>query len=341
MSAGIMPVAAGGPAVRLLSLAYRANLPVLLHGRHGVGKSELLQAAARELGVQVIVRDLSLMEPPDLVGIPHVEPDGRTHYAPPAFLPTEGRGLLVFEELNRAPRFMSAPCLQLLTARSLNDYRLPPGWLPCAAVNDGDDGYLVDDLDAALLSRFVRARVEPSVAHWCDWAGGNRVHPRVLAFVRDNPNIFTDPQSNPRSWTYVSQVLHAMDAEGEAFTADELVVAVAGLVGETWAGAFVSYVGADKPLSAAMIAQAYASHRGVARRWREECRLDLLEASWANLRNHLQRQANFEGVVADPRMKKNVEVFLGDLTPDLLAQARAWLHERGLTGLSVPRKTAA
>ena len=113
----IMTVAAGAPAVRQIKLAYAAKLPVLFHGLHGVGKSELFRVAAAELGIDIIVRDLSLMEPPDLIGIPRIGADARTDYAPPAFLPTGAKGLLVFEELNRAPRYVVAPCLQLLTAR--------------------------------------------------------------------------------------------------------------------------------------------------------------------------------------------------------------------------------
>jgi hypothetical protein len=342
MKGDIMTVAAGAPVIRLIKLAYKADLSVLLHGCHGVGKSELLRAAAEELGIDVTVRDLSLMEPPDLIGLPRVGADGRTHYASPAFLPTGGKGLLVFEEINRAPRYMAAPCLQLLTARTLNDYVLPKGWLPCAAVNDADDGYQVDELDVALLSRFVRAKIGPDAKEWIAWAGRHDVHPKVVRFVQDNPNIFADPQSNPRSWTYVSRLLHASDGDAQATGATEdLVVAIAGLVGETWSGAFASYVGTNGPLSATAIVDAYGSHRGIVRRWREESRLDLLEATWAHLRNFLQRQADFEVVTADKIKKKNVERFLRDLTPDLLLQARNWLRERGLTGLSVPKAKAA
>jgi hypothetical protein len=338
----IMTVSAGTPAVRLITLAYEADLPALLHGRHGVGKSELLRRAANNLGIDVIVRDLSLMEPPDLIGLPRVGADGRTHYAPPAFLPTGGKGLLVFEEINRAPRYMAAPCLQLLTDRRLNDYALPKGWVPCAAVNDVDDGYLVDELDPALLARFVRAKLEPDVNEWSAWATENNVHPKVVSFVRDNPNIFADPQSNPRSWTYVSRLLRASDGDAQATTATEdLVVAIAGLVGETWSGAFASYVGTNGPLSASAVVDGYGSHRGIVRRWRDDSRLDLLESTWVNVRSHLQRQATFEAVLADKAKKKNVELFLRDLTPDLLRLARKWLQERGLTGLTLPRGKAA
>ncbi len=120
-------VPAGQRVIQLIQLAYQSNLPVLLVGRHGVGKSSLLQQAALSLHIGWTVRDLSLKEPPDLVGIPSVGEDEKTHYAAPAFLPSTGQGLLAFGELNRSPRFMQAPCLQLLTDRRLNDYALPGG----------------------------------------------------------------------------------------------------------------------------------------------------------------------------------------------------------------------
>src|SRR5690242_3372218 len=110
----MLTVSAGEPLIELLSLAYQADQPVLLHGKHGVGKSAILAEAAARLGIGQLVRDLSLMEPPDLLGIPRVGDEGTTHYAAPAFLPRGGKGLLLFEELNRCPPYMRAPCLQLL-----------------------------------------------------------------------------------------------------------------------------------------------------------------------------------------------------------------------------------
>ena len=161
----MMPIKAGKPLVELTRLCYEADQPLLLVGRHGVGKSVLLAQAAAELGIDYLCRDLSLMEPPDLVGLPRL--DGPvTRYSPPSFLPAGGKGLLVFEELNRCPPYMRAPCLQLLTGRVLNDYTLPAGWVPMAAINPADQGFEVDDLDPALRSRFVQAFVEPDREEW-------------------------------------------------------------------------------------------------------------------------------------------------------------------------------
>jgi len=124
-----------GPRVAsILEVAYRARRPVLLEGATGIGKSELVAEVARSLGIAHVVLDLSLLEPPDLVGLPITE-EGRTRYALPHFLPRDGSGILMLEELNRAERYIQQPALQLLTARALHEYVLPEGWACFAAIN--------------------------------------------------------------------------------------------------------------------------------------------------------------------------------------------------------------
>src|SRR5215471_16445042 len=99
---------------------------------------------------------------------------------------------------------MRAPCLQFLTARCLNDYQLPPGWLLGAAINPPDTVYEVDYLDPALSSRFVQVEVQADPGEWLAWARTKGVHPDVIAYVASDAEIFDHPQSqsNPRAWTY-------------------------------------------------------------------------------------------------------------------------------------------
>ena len=210
----MMTIPAGKTVVDLIALAHAADQPVLLVGRHGVGKSSLFKEAAERLRVGLIVRDLSLMEPVDLIGIPRVNPEGQTIYAPPAFLPTTGEGLFVLEELNRAPRYVQVPALQLLTAHQLNDFVFPKKWLPCTAINDGEE-YHVDLLDPAFLSRFLKAHVEPNIVEWIKWARSQgKVHAKVIEFVEQTPGVFKDPDANPRAWTYASNLLRQWEAGG-------------------------------------------------------------------------------------------------------------------------------
>ena len=197
-----------GPRVEsILEVAYRARRAVLLEGATGIGKSELVAHVAKKLGIGHIVLDLSLLEPPDLVGLPVIE-DGRTRYALPRFLPRDGAGILMLEELNRAERYIQQPALQLLTARALHEYVLPDGWACFAAINPETGDYQVTPLDAALRARFLQVPVRPERAAWLAWAGAHGVHPAVMALVRAHERVFSEV--SPRSFTYASELLLSM-----------------------------------------------------------------------------------------------------------------------------------
>jgi hypothetical protein len=198
------PIPLGPRLEAVLELAYRARRAVLLEGPTGIGKSEIVRAVAARLGIATIVLDLSLLEPPDLVGMPVIS-EGRTRYALPQALPTEGAGILMLEELNRAERYIQQPALQLLTARTLHEYALPAGWVCFAAINPETADYQVTSLDKALRARFLELSVCASRASWLAWAQLHGVHPGVVALAQAHERIFEEIP--PRTWTYVSQLL--------------------------------------------------------------------------------------------------------------------------------------
>jgi hypothetical protein len=323
----MIAIGAGKSLVRLIQLCYAADRPVLLAGRHGVGKSELLAEAARELGIDLIVRDLSLMEPPDLIGLPRLDGD-LTRFCPPNFLPRGGRGLLVFEELNRCAAYMRGPCLQLLTARSLNDYHLPRGWFPVAAINPSDEGYEVEELDPALLSRFVRVDVVPDRGEWLAWAGSCGVHRGVIGYVESDPTIFDAASSNPRAWAYASDLLQAT---GQAEVPEEILrAAVAGVVGPERAMAFFRFLRGDgeRPMTAEDVLERYPGNRRRLRGWIDAGRLDLVQVCLHEVEMRLQSRRNFDEVRSDPDAWKNLGMFLEDLPGDLAEEAGAFFAER-------------
>ena len=230
------PIVVGPRLEKILTVAYRARRAVLLEGPTGIGKSELVQQVALRLGIGIVTLDLSLLEPPDLVGIPVVS-GGRTVYAAPSALPMDGSGLLVLEELNRAERYVQQPALQLLTARRLHEYELPAGWSCVATVNPEDDDYHVTPLDPALRARFMQVRVAASRKAWLAWASTAGLHAAVLTVVRSHDRVFDEV--SPRSWTYASDVLRAIPPElrddGEL-----LHGCLGGYLGSVWAEVLVS-----------------------------------------------------------------------------------------------------
>jgi MoxR-like ATPase len=223
------PVPIGPALARLLDVTRAAGLPALLVGRHGIGKSEFLEAWAKERGMTPFVLDLSLLEATDLTGIPFVD-KGTTRFAPPATLPPgrlEGPSLLVLEELNRCDRSVRQPCLQLLTTRRLNEYVLPDGCFVTACVNPPDAGYDVDELDDALASRFARIPVEPERSAWIAWARAAKVPEVLVGFVERYRQAFeTHP---PRAWTFAGRIAAA--AIERRANGDELARALSTVLG--------------------------------------------------------------------------------------------------------------
>jgi len=208
VSDGLRPLAVPvGPRLeKVLTVAYRARRAVLLEGPTGVGKSEIIRRVAEQLGIETTVLDLSLLEPPDLVGLPIVK-EGRTEYALPHVLPRDGAGILLLEELNRAERYIQQPALQLLSARRLHEYELPAGWVCVATINPQTADYHVTALDKALRARFLQVSVRADRASWLAWAQTRNIHPGVVALAHAHERMLDDVP--PRTWTYASELLQA------------------------------------------------------------------------------------------------------------------------------------
>ncbi len=266
-----------GPRLgRLLDVARDAELPVLLVGRHGIGKSEYLESWARDRGLAPFVLDLSLLEATDLTGIPYLD-RGTTRFAPPATLPpSDAREptLLVPEELNRCDRSVRQPCLQLLTTRRLNEYRLPAGCFLAACVNPPETGYDVDEIDEALASRFVTIHVEPERRAWLAWARASGAPDLLLRFVERYRQAFDSHQ--PRTSTFAGRILAAATARGA--NADDLEEALATVLGPIPTQALLLEMRAETRLvpGPTEILREPRRHVEAMRRLTEERRLDVL-----------------------------------------------------------------
>ena len=334
-----LAVPIGAPLVAIIKRAYAAGLPFLIEGPHGVGKSESVHEAARQLGIPVIDRDLSILESSDLAGYPfRHEEDGRsyTRFAPPDFLPKpcQPRGLLLLEELNRSSEGTRHAALQILTARRIHDFVLEPGWVPSSTCNPREPGkYFTAPLDAALLSRFVRITVTADPQHWLAWArAAGGVHSVVTEYIAllDDPFEDADGLSNPRAWTYVSKLLHTVPDlhKMDVTTADALASAIAGLVGNAHATALLRVLlGTEKPIEPATLLSDQSAWLATVRRWREEGRLDVLSTTLKQLLRYVRPQARASRLMEDPECLSRIRLFFSELPPDMTSVVRSFIEE--------------
>ena len=337
-SALTLPI--GPQVIELIKQAYASGTPVMLEGPHGVGKSELITQAARELSIDVIVRDLTCLETVDLAGYPYRdESAGVMKFAPPAFLPnpaTAPRGLLLLEELNRCRQSTQHAAMQILTTRRIHDYQLPtPGWLPVTTCNPREPGrYQTAAMDTALLSRFIRVNVTANPANWLSWAKDQGVHPAVLEYVSLLTDPFGDPagSSNPRAWTYVSNLLNAspdVSCLGE-LQAGALAAAIAGLVGSQHSASLMTALaGTEQPLPPKAVLTGAAGWMATTRRWLATGRMDLLSQSLHQLLRFLRPEKRAQEILENPERLENLKAFFRELPGDYQSTVAAFIRKTG------------
>lgn len=144
-----------------LTLAVAADLPVLLWGEPGVGKTAALTQLTASLNLPLTTVIASVHEPSDFSGLPVIGDDPATQgvpMAPPDWavrLVHAGRGLLFLDELSTAPPAVQAALLRLVLERRIGSLRLPAGVRIVAAANprsSATDGW---ELSPPLANRFV------------------------------------------------------------------------------------------------------------------------------------------------------------------------------------------
>ncbi len=238
-------------ALPLVQAYMAADVPVMLWGAPGVGKSDLVRQIAKLLGLPLIDLRAVLLDPVDLRGLP-ANVDGKTVWLTPDFLPTVERdgpeGIIFFDEINAAPPMVQAALFQLILDRRLGEYTLPPGWRILAAGNRQTDRAAAQRMPTALANRFAHIDIEPDVTDWGQWAAGAGVAPVVVAFVRFRPKLLHDmPERDarafptPRAWEKVSDTLKAMSPAGAGKVDPLRVAAVGGLVGDDVAHEFEAF----------------------------------------------------------------------------------------------------
>ena len=212
---------------KCLPLVTSARIPVLLRGRHGIGKSQVVYQFAGNLELPVVERRASQMTEGDLLGIPSQEGydvNGKeaSKFRPFSWLVqacTEPV-VLFFDEIDRAVLEVRQGIFELTDSRKLAGWTLHPDTVIFAAINGGtseSSGYQVGEMDPAELDRWSVFDVDPSYEDWKLWAKG-KVHECVINFL-DVEGKFLEytEEHNPgtvypsrRSWDRLSTTCHEL-----------------------------------------------------------------------------------------------------------------------------------
>lgn len=204
-------------------------------GEAGLGKSQIVQQwveKQRKRNPEFGFIDLRIAyyEGPDMVGFPEkVEINGRlrTTNALPDFWPTEGEGLILFEEPNRGTTGVMNTMMQILTDRKIGHQTpIPKGWVFAAAINPDSAEYDVNAMDTALMDRFERFEIEYDHRSFCNYMHDKKWHDDIQRFIKSGAWIYKTSDKigkdgqyiSPRTWSKLNAAMQAgAKDQGRAF----------------------------------------------------------------------------------------------------------------------------
>ena len=229
-------------ATEFLARYIEARIPVMLTGAPGVGKSSIVETAAKTAGYDLILSHPVVSDPTDAKGLPWPSKDGESA----SFLPFGDLAQALkattptvwfLDDLGQASPAVQASFMQLLLARQVNGHKLPDCVTFIAATNRRTDRAGVSGILTPVLSRFgAIIGIEANVDDWTVWALDAGMPAELVSFMRFRRELLHDfnPQKAndmenfpcPRTWEYVG---HAMKM---GLPNDLEFAAFAGAVGE-------------------------------------------------------------------------------------------------------------
>lgn len=246
----------------MLDILIQANIPTVLWGDPGTGKTSAIRALAAQLRLHLETIIASIREPADIGGLPVITPHGVVLESPAwaKRLIAAERGVLFIDEISCSPPAVQAALLRVVLDRVVGDLQLPPGIVCLAAANPPESAAGGWELTAPLANRFCHLDWRLRSEDWCTGviAGFSTVKPRLVpdnwrtfvreelrmisAFIKAQPmQLLKLPENereagrawpSPRSWAdLLAPTVGAARAIGA--DEDEIISLAAGCIGPT------------------------------------------------------------------------------------------------------------
>lgn len=227
-----------GGLVSMIQTSLAVDVPLLILGGFGIGKSQIVSQQAEASGYVMVDVRLSQMLPEDLGGLPVPEKPTKKgeQVGVKRLMPdlikrvwdmheATGKPILLFlDEITSGMPTILAAAYQLVLDRCLGEYCLPEGTRIVCAGNRAEDRGVTYDMPRPMANRMMI--VEFAGPTWDEFemhAIQKGYHPHVLAFLKQQPSyicgevdVDDEEGRNPtsRTWEFVSRVLYHADRTG-------------------------------------------------------------------------------------------------------------------------------
>ena len=184
-----------------LGHSFRHGMKNLIVSAPGIGKSQIVAAAARDVGADLEIMHPAVSDPTDFKGMPALVTKETQTLA--EFLPfgqlrklIEAKSLTVafFDDLGQAPAAVQAAIMQPLEAREIDGHKISPHVVFAGATNDASHMAGVSGILEPVKSRWnAIIHLQFDVDDWVHWAiNEGQMPPELIAFARFRPGLIHD-----------------------------------------------------------------------------------------------------------------------------------------------------
>ena len=262
-------------SMRLMKLGMKADVPYLLVGHSGIGKTQITEQIAKEVfpNHEFVTVVGSVQDAGDFAGIPSSitleqllgeskkKVQRVTSWARPEWMPVDKPCIIFLDELNNAPQDVESALLKLVLEKKIHTHSLHPDSYICAAINPATAEYTTANvMSSALVKRFMVIPFEPQNEEFLEWAeSSKRIHPDLVKFFKFRPDLTgTEKKLEttlhmepcPRMLEMLSKLYTVIDKEGSKNDRNLLSNLFMSTLGVQVAGTFLSWLDSqEKPLS--------------------------------------------------------------------------------------------
>ena len=218
--------------------------PVLLLGAPGIGKTQIMEQAARECGVALVAYTITHHTRQSAIGLPFISKKeyGGREYSATEYTMSEivasiynrmsetglSEGILFIDEINCVSETLAPAMLQFLQGKTFGNQKVPEGWVIVTAGNPPEYNKSVREFDVVTLDRVKKILVEPDYQTWREYAYKENMHPAILSYLELRNNCFYQMETTidgkqfatPRGWEDLSRMMEVYERLGKSITAD-------------------------------------------------------------------------------------------------------------------------
>ena len=209
--------------------------PVLLLGAPGIGKTQIMEQAARECKVALVAYTITHHTRQSAIGLPFISKKeyGGKEYSATEYTMSEivasiydrmretglTEGILFIDEINCVSETLAPAMLQFLQCKTFGNHEIPEGWVIVAAGNPPEYNKSVRDFDVVTLDRVKKIMVEPDYRIWKEYAFKENIHPAILSYLELRSTCFYQMETTidgrqfatPRGWEDLSRMMEVYE----------------------------------------------------------------------------------------------------------------------------------